>query len=404
RRRPAERLAARPCRRLIRRPAMLMYFDFRTYFRMLRLAWREHNARNRRRLLLTLLVKIPLVSSFHAVCFFLDPILFPALRRTEVKSPIFIVGHARSGTTLLHRVMNKDPGRFSSFLLWELSFPSLLQKKLIRWCAAVDRQRLGGVIERRIRAWEERKFGPTRHIHFMSLTEPEEDDGVLAYSCASGTWIVRLPYMGELDFYHIDRRPVRDRRRLMTFYKECVRRQLCLNGGDKIHLSKNPTFAGRVESLIETFADARIVVPFRNPYETIPSLLKLMKVAWAMRKWSDAEMQRSLRILAEQSYHTYKYPLEVLARHPQTPHAVVDYDELVAEPKRTIEKIYRELGLPMTPEYESVLSAEQEQARRHRGSHAYGLDEFGLSGGEIRAALGDLFERFHWQDVPPERG
>ena len=80
------------------------------------------------------------------------------------------------------------------------------------------------------------------------------------------------------------------------------------------------------------------------------------------------------------------------------------YDELVAEPKQTIEKIYRELNLPLTPEYESVLSAEQEQARRHRGSHAYGLDEFGLGAGEIRAALGELFERFHWQDIPPANG
>lgn len=376
-----------------------MYFDFRTYFRMLRLAWREQNARNRRKLLFTLLVTVPLVSSFHAVCFFLDPILFPSLRRTNVKSPIFIIGHARSGTTLLHRLMSRDAERFSSFLLWELSFPSLLQKKVIRWCAAFDRRRLGGLLEKRVRAWEERKFGSTRHIHFMSLTEPEEDDGILTYSCASGTWIVRLPYMGELDFYHVDRRPVRDRRRLMTYYRECVRRQLCLNGGDKIHLSKNPTFAGRVASLIETFPDARFVVPFRNPYETIPSLLKLMKVAWAMRKWSDAEMQRSLRILAEQSYHTYEYPLEVLARHPETPHAVVDYEDLVAQPKRTIEKIYSELGLPMTEEYERMLAAQQEKAKKHQTSHSYDLDEFGLSGAEIHEALQDLFRRFHWQEA-----
>lgn len=382
-------------------PLMLMYFDFRTYFRMLRLAWRERNARNRRRLLFTLLVKVPVVSSFHAVCFFLDPILFPSLRRTEVKTPVFILGHARSGTTLLHRLMSKDRERFSSFLLWELSFPSLLQKKLIRWGAAFDRQRLGGFLGRRVRAWDERKFGSTRHIHSMSLTEPEEDDGVLTYSCASGTWIVRLPYMGELDFYHVDRRPDRDRRRLMAFYKECVRRQLCLNGRNKVHLSKNPTFAGRVESLIETFPDARVVVPFRNPYETIPSLLKLMKVAWTMRKWTDAEMQQSLQLLAEQSFHTYNYPLEVLARHPETPHAIVDYEELVADPKQTVGKIYADLGVPLTPEYESVLDAEQGRARKHRTSHTYDLEEFGLSAVEIREALGDLFERFHWDAGVP---
>ena len=65
-----------------------------------------------------------------------------------------------------------------------------------------------------------------------------------------------------------------------------------------------------------------------------------------MRHWSEAEMQRSLRVLAEQSYHTYRYPLEVLARHPETPHAIVDYAELVAEPRKVVEQVYRSLGLP----------------------------------------------------------
>ena len=380
---------------------MIFYFDFPTYFKLLRLASREKNPKNRRGLFFTLLVTVPVVSTFHAICFFLDPILFPGLRRTEVRTPVFIVGHARSGTTLLHRLMSRDSERFSAFMLYELSFPSLLQKKLIRFFAACDRRFLGGAIEKRVRAWENRKFGPTRQIHSQSLTQPEEDDGILTFSCASGSWIVRLPYMGELDFYNVDQRPQRSRRRLMNFYRECVRRQLYLNGAGKSHLSKNPTFAGRVESLIETFPDARIVVPFRNPYETIPSLLKLLQASWRMRKWEDAEMQRSFRILAEQSYHTYKYPLEVLARHPETRHAVVDYRELVAEPKRVIERVYAELGFRVEPDYERVLVAEQQQAKQHKTDHSYSLEEFGLQGNEIRAALADLFERFHWDEAAP---
>jgi hypothetical protein len=185
----------------------------------------------------------------------------------------------------------------------------------------------------------------------------------------------------------------------MEFYRECVRRQLCLNGGDKIHLSKNPIFAGRVESLIEVFPDARFVVPFRNPYQTIPSLLKLMKVSWQMRRWSDDAMARSLQVLADQSFHTYRHPLEVLARHPETAHAIVDYAELVAAPRNVVERVYASLGLPMTPEYARVLDEEEQKSRKHETSHAYDLAEFGLSAGAIHAELGDLFERFHWDEV-----
>jgi hypothetical protein len=206
--------------------------------------------------------------------------------------------------------------------------------------------------------------------------------------------------MGHLDFYYVDEWSARRRQRLMRFYRECVRRQLYLNGGDKHHLSKNPTYCGRVESLIETFPDARIVVTLRNPFETIPSLQKLMKRSWQLRNWSDADMQSSLRILAQMSFHNYRHPLEVLARHPETRHAIVDYRELVAMPKRAVEEVYEKLGLPVSPGFAAALEREQRRAREHASGHRYSLEEFGLESGEIRSGLADLFERYGWDDAP----
>ena len=375
---------------------MMFYFDFATYFRLLRLALREAPA-NRRQLLFRLLVRVPLVALFHAICFFLDGILFPGLHRVEVRSPVFIVGHARSGTTLLHRLMNEDGDRFSSFMLYELWFPSLLQKKVIRLLGACDRRFLGSRIARRLKAWEDRVFGPTNHIHHMSLTTPEEDDFILTDSCASGWWIYLFPYMGQLDFYYIDQHPPRRRQRLMRFYKDCIRRQLYLNGPEKMHLSKNPTFSGRIETLIETFPDARFVVPFRNPYDTIPSLLKMLEVSWSGRGWSTERMQQSLRTVAHQSFHTYTYPLEALGRHPGVKHAIVDYAELVREPKRVVEEVYRQLGFPVTPAFTAALEREQQRAKKHESTFTYTLEEFGLQRDEIYTALSDLFERYGWE-------
>ncbi len=379
---------------------MFYHFDWSTYFLLLGLAFREENPRARRRLLLNLFLAVPAIAAFHAVCFSLDWVLFPGLRRQEVRAPVFVVGHARSGTTLLHRLLGEDHDRFSAFLLWELYFPSLLQKKLVRWIGRADRRLLGGFFGRRIEEWDRRKFAATQDMHPMSLFKPEEDDFILTYACASGWWIVKLPYMSHLDFYYVDEWPERRRRRLMNFYKECVRRQLYLNGGGKLHLSKNPTYCGRVESLIETFPDARIVVTMRNPYETIPSLLKLMKRGWQLRKRSDAEMQSSLRILAGMSFHNYRHPLAVLARHPETRHAVVDYRELVAEPRRVVEGVYAQLGFPVSSGYAEVLEREQKRARQHETSHRYSLEEFGLESTAIRNGLADLFERYGWDEEP----
>ncbi|MGH0031219.1 MAG: sulfotransferase family protein [Myxococcota bacterium] len=384
---------------------MLFHFDFGNWGRMIRLAWGERNPRARRTYLAVLLLWVPLVACFHAVCFFLDPLLFPSLRRTRVKAPVFVIGHARSGTTLVHRLMSRDAGRFSAFMLYELYFPSLLQKKLIRAAARADARWLGGALERRVRAWEEKRYGGMRGVHEMGLTQYEEDDIVFYYSCASGFWITKMPYMGDLDFYSVDRWPARRRRRLMRFYRDCVRRQLALNGPDKIHLSKNPVFAGRVETLIEAFPDARIVVPLRNPYETIPSLLKLMRLSWKRLRWDEERQRRCLRVLAEQSFETYLHPLEVLERHPETRHAIVDYRDAVADPAATIEQVYRALDLPMTPAYRELLLAEGKRARSHRSSHAYSLAEFGLEADAIRTRLAPLFERHGWDvDTDAEGG
>jgi hypothetical protein len=384
---------------------MFFYFDFGTWARMLRLAFREPQPRQRAWLLMRLLVWVPGVASFHAVCFFLDGLLFPRLHRVEVRAPVFLVGHARSGTTLLHRLMTLDGERFCSFRLYEVYFPSLLQKKLLRALGALDRRFLGRRIARRVRAWEQRRYRATQGIHAMGLFKPEEDDIVFYYSCASGYWMTKVPYLADLDFYHVDRWPERKRRRLMGFYRQCVKRQLYLDGPEKTYTSKSPVFAGRVAALIDEFPDARFGVTMRNPNETIPSLLKLLTVSYQLHGTDPAEARRSLRAQAEISFDTYRHPLEVFAQRPGTKHAFIDYGELVEAPRRAVAKMYAELGFDVTPEFAAVLAAEDQRARKHETSHRYSLEEFGLRADELRERLGDLYERFAWPEpaAPQQR-
>ncbi len=382
----------------------MFYFDFSNYFRMIRLAWGEESAKARAYYLVVLCLGVPLISSFHAICFALDWVFFPGLRKVEVKAPVFMVGHARSGTTLTHRLMSQDEGRFSFFLLWECYFPSLLQKKIIRAGIELDRNVLGGVLGKLAKKFEDWRYGGFRHMHVMGLTVPEEDDIVLYWSMASGFWITKMPYMGDLDFYHMNDWPEKRRRRYNDFYRECVRRQLYLNGPDKVHLAKNPLWSGRVASLIEAFPDCRVVVNVRDPRETIPSLCKLMRASWKALGWEEAPQQRCLEVLVGQSWSTYMHPLLTLEEHPETRGAVVDYRDLTSDPAATIERVYQDLGLPMTDAFREVLAGEGKRERKHQTRHSYSLEEFGLERDAIRKNLGDLFERFRWDadDAPPE--
>jgi len=377
----------------------MFFFDFDNYFKMVRLAWNEKSQKARLYYLFVLLIAVPLVSAFHAVCFLLDRVFFPGLSRVEVVAPIFIVGHARSGTTLTHRLMTEDEGRYSYFLLWECYFPSLLQKKLIRAAGRFDREVLGGFLARQVEKFEEKRYGKMRHVHEMGLTIPEEDDIALYYSMASGFWITKMPYMGDLDFFWMNEWPERKRRRYNDFYREVVKRQLYLNGTDKIHLSKNPLWAGRVASLIDAFPDARFVVNVRDPRETIPSLLKLLTGAWYALGWDPERQQRSLRLLVENSFESYKHPIEALDASPQVRSAILDYRELTADPAAAIERVYADLGLPLSDQFRQTLQGKQKRKREGERSgkkHSYSLAEFGLEADAIRVNLAALFERFGW--------
>ncbi len=373
-------------------PGTGFYFDWANYRTMLRLLRRNPPASRPRARYFAFLVGVPVIAAIHAACFALDPILFPSLRRTRVVAPTFCVGHARSGTTYLHRLMAADP-QFSYALLYELFFPSLLEKRLLRLLFRLDAA-FGGRLRHRLDEIEEQRFAPTDDMHKTGFFVPEEDDAFLTWSLCSGFWIVMFPFMGELDFYHVDQWPERKRRRVMGFYSECVRRQIALNGGGT-HLSKNPTFCGRVESLIETFPDARFIVPLRNPDETIPSLLKLLKNEWELRGRDERLISESLRVLADQSFDAYRRPLDVLARHPEIRSAVVDYRELVAHPAATMCRIYRELELDLGPIAAKAFESAESRGG-HESAHRYSLAEFGLDPREIHTRLADLFERYQW--------
>ena len=373
-----------------------MYFDLRYYWRVLQHVRGLKQWPGRRRMLVRLLLQVPLGYVFHASCFLLDYLLFPRLWRQQVRRPVFIVGHARSGTTLAHRLLAADTDTFSYFLYWEMFFPSLLQKKVIRMLGWLDQHWFGGPVRRRLEAWDERTFGKHRHIHNMSLWNSEEDQFVMRAAFVTQQWALDVPMMDVIDLFHVDEMPEKKRRRWLHHYRECVKRQLLLNGGDRIHLSKNPLMCGWVESLIETFPDARIAVMMRNPVECMPSVLKLVEISWRGKGWTRDDYAKSLRELTKVSFESFRHPREVLQRHPETPQIVVDYRQLVAQPRDTVLDIYRIFDLAVRPEYDRYLLSKQERERAHRPGFEYSIDDYELSVEEIESELSVFFDDYHW--------
>lgn len=375
-----------------------MYFDFDYWWRVVRHVWGLRGWPGRQRMLARLLLWIPLRTLLHGICFALDYLLFPRLWVQRVEEPVFIVGHARSGTTLMHRLMSADGERFSYFLYWETFFPSLLQKKVIRGLGWLDTRVFGGFCHRRLKAWDDRTFGPYRHMHNMSLWNAEEDCFAMAGAFVTQQWSLDVPMLEVVDFFHLDHMSHK-RRRWMHHYRELVKRQLLLNGGQRTHLAKNPLMSGWVDALIETFPDARIVVMMRNPEECIPSCLKLVQASWKAGGWTKDDYEPSLDILADIAYEHFDNPHAALARHPQTPHRMVDYRALTGAPRETVHAVYAALGLPLSEPYDQWLAAQAEREKKHHSSFEYSLGEFRLDPAVIRARLARFYAQYGWQSA-----
>ena len=373
-----------------------MYFDLEYYWRVLRHVWSLKHWPGRTRTLARLLLLVPLEYLFHAGCFVLDYVLFPRLWWQKVERPVFIVGHARSGTTLAHRLLAADGNTFSYFLYWEMFFPSLLQKKLIRCLGWIDGKYLGGFFNKRLVAWDDKTYGPFRHMHNMSLWNSEEDQFVMRAAFVTQQWSIDVPMMDVIDIFHVDQMSTIKRRRWMHHYRECIKRQLLLNGGNKIHLSKNPVMSGWVQAIIDTFPDARIVVMMRNPAECIPSVLKLVELTWQGKGWKRKDYVRSLQILTDISFESFHHPQQVLLQSPTTPQVVIDYRELITEPRAAVHSVYHALDMSLSEQFDRYLRLQQEKEKSHKTRFEYSIDDYEVSRERIETELRDFYDEYQW--------
>lgn len=376
-----------------------MYFDLDYYCRVLKHVWGLKDWGGRNKMLFRLLVLVPSAALINTVFFLLDYVFFPRLWSQKVEKPVFIVGHARSGTTLMHRLMSADGDKFSYFLYWETFFPSLLQKKIIRALGWFDQQVLGGPIKRRLVVWDDKTFGPYRHMHNMSLWNSEEDQFSMKGAFVTQQWSLDVPMMDIIDLFHVDQMSQRKKQRWMHHYKELLKRQLLLNGGDKIHLSKNPMMSGWVGAIIETFPDARVAVMMRDPKQCIPSVLKLVELTWKGKKWSKEQYQGSLDNLLEISFDTFKNPVEQLNKYSDTPQIVVDYRKLTTDPRGTAHDVYEALNIELSEEYDQYLLAQAEREKKHNSKFEYSLGEYDLPEQVIEQRLAEFYEIYQWPRI-----
>lgn len=256
------------------------------------------------------------------------------IRDTEVtRPPLFVVGHWRSGTTMLHELLVCDQ-RFSYPTTYECIAPShfLVSEA---WLS-----RLLWFMVPRQRPMDNMKAG-------MKL--PQEDEFALMNLGAPSPYLrMAFPNRGPvcmemLDMQGVD--PHQQRlweRKLLGFAKALTVRD------DKQLVFKSPPHTGRLEVLAKLFPGAKFVHISRHPYSLFASTVRLWRAldtlqALQLPRQTESEQHEYVLESLERMYEGYFRQRETL---DQRQLYEVRYEDLTERPLETMEAIYQRLELP----------------------------------------------------------
>jgi omega-hydroxy-beta-dihydromenaquinone-9 sulfotransferase len=324
----------------------------------------------------------------------LDHVVAPRFRRETITRPVFIIAPPRSGTSFLQKLLSLDEERFVHWKMYHTIFPAVCLQRLLATLVLLD-GKLGGPFARMLASAERKWFGGWDDMHKMRLNEPEEDGALFLYAFAGEAIFLLFPFIDELwDVGFPDALPVAKRTKLMKYYRSCLQRHAYAHGKGRTMLVKSTCSAGAVEALSEEFPDACFITITRHPAESVASHVSLDVPAWQAHSPEIPKDGAVAKSYAGLAVEWYKHLLQFGNRIAAERYFRIDYRDLVQDPRRVVEAVYRHFGWSMSAAFRTRLDAVSQRQRTFKSRHTYTLEEFGLSEAWVEQELGDVIAAY----------
>jgi hypothetical protein len=298
--------------------------------------------------------------------------------------PIFIIGHWRSGTTLLHNLMSLDP-QFTYPNLYQVMFPGsfLLTEKIVT----------------RLTRWGVPKTRPVDNLPAGWDMTQEDEVAMLAMTQLS-------PYLmlahqndpGKYSrFYDLTELTPAERRLWQDSFVYFLKK-LTIRANKTIVL-KTPLHTYRIPILLEMFPDARFIFIYRDPYVVYKSTIHMRKTLFI----ENGLGKPCFEGIEEEILRPY---LQLFDTYESTKHMIpagnlheVRFEDLEADPLEQMRQIYDHLALPG---WENVAPKIQDQvpALSKYQKNTYNMDEQLMR--RIYARWHTVFERYGYPSRLPE--
>jgi hypothetical protein len=286
----------------------------------------------------------------------------PQLLATQLARPIIVIGHMRSGTTRIHKLLAADPAH--SFTRYCDAYHPVPQSfGANRAKSAIDLAMLGA-----LNPW-------LQTIHPMAAGEVEEElawiSASLHHSIYESQW--HIPSYSAFSEARCPEAIYREFARLLR--TDAAHR----GNGERPRVMKVPGFAEDLDTLLTQFPDARVVVSERCREAVLRSAVSLVANQMAIQ----SDTSDLVRITAQ-----WKHKLDLREERIESaletwngPVARLQFDALNADWEHELRRIYTELGLDLTDQALIAMRAlmADSESGQHR-AHSEQLKRFAAQG------------------------
>jgi hypothetical protein len=306
---------------------------------------------------------------------------WPEIRAREIRSPVYLTGLPRTGTSTLFNLLGCDAAS-RPLLLWEGVCPDPLED---HDPSAPDPRM--EMIQAGLDAGRARNPDFDK-IHFARADGPEECVLLLAHTFRDvqlGVEPLMQPYGRWFE--------EQDLLAPYTYYRDLLRMLDWQRPGER-WLLKSPAHLWAIDVILELFPDACILHTHRDPVEVIASYCSMIAALMSIRTSVDPLTLGP--IVLEYLARSLECGLAARDRCDPKRFLDIDYRAFTADSIGEIARVYDYYGLAFGADSERAMRAflDHNPQNKH-GAHRYSLEEFGLDAGAVRERLRFYTDRFH---------
>lgn len=310
----------------------------------------------------------------------------PEIAQQSIKSPIFVTGMPRTGTTKVQRVIACDPA-IQSLPFWMILNMAPMPGEVPAGAADPRIAIASGYIELLNQHYPDFMTG-----HPMFVDEPEEECFYLETDFQSlvNCMRVRAPsYLNEIiDSPNFESYPyLKNGLQYAQWQKS--------NSWNKSWVLKTPSHVGNLSNLFKTFPDATVVHTYRDPIVAMASICRIFEVFRSMttEKIDLEELgQEQLALWSKMQKRHMK-----LREDSNLNEKIVDihYRDICDNIEDVVKKIYSARGEVVSEQTLGNISQWEKAHPQHQfGKFKYSLERYGLTPEMVKSSFEEYIDRF----------